>query len=124
MVARKFIYRGVPFQKGGGIGSLVGSLFKTLVPALSRGASSLAKSPSVRRALSTAGKEAVKAGANAVTSVVQGQSAKPVLKKSLHRAKKRIAAAALKGHCPSPAPKKMKHSKKKRTKKKDIFSLS
>ena len=121
MVAKKFIYHGAYNQRGQGIGALMGGLFKTLIPALTRGASSLARSPTVRRALTAAGKEAVRAGASAASQAVRGKNVRPVLKQSLERAKKRIANAALEGHCP-PAKKKKKQGKK--TSRTNIFGMN
>ena len=56
------VYVGTRYQRGHGLGSIFGSLFKSAVPLLKRGAKTL-------------GREALKTGLNLASDVMEGQNA-------------------------------------------------
>ena len=55
------VYAGTRYQRGHGLGSIIGSLFKSAVPLLKRGAKTL-------------GREALKRGLNLTSDVMEGQN--------------------------------------------------
>ena len=64
-------FQGIPYQRGNGLGSFFGRLFRSILPV----AKNIGKS-----ALKTVGKEALHLGANVMNDVVQGQNIKQALK--------------------------------------------
>jgi hypothetical protein len=61
---------GTRYQRGHGLGSIIGSLFKSAVPLLKRGAKTL-------------GREALKTGLNLASDVMEGQNVKQAAKSRL-----------------------------------------
>jgi len=120
MVAKRYIYRGIYHQRGQGIGALLGTLFKTLVPKLSSGVRALARSSTVKRAITSVGKEAVKAGKSAILNASKGKQLKPAVKESLRGAQKRIAAATFTPE--QPCAKKPRNKPLKKKQKNHLFS--
>lgn len=112
MVAKKFIYRGVYSQRGQGIGSVLGSIFRTLVPALSSGAKAIATSPTTKKVLTAVGKEALKTGSETIADIAKGKQVKEAVNANVGAAKKRLAEAVSsgQGHC---SPKKRSKGKGK-----------
>ena len=64
------VYAGTRYQRGHGLGSIIGSLFKSAVPLLKRGAKTL-------------GREALKTGLNLTSDVMEGQNVKQAVKSRL-----------------------------------------
>lgn len=93
MVAQKL--EGLYRQRGHGIGTLVGSLFKHIVPALATGVRSLARSSTAKRVGKAAAKAAINTGLSALKDASKGQSIKSGVKANFRTAKKRLAEAAL-----------------------------
>lgn len=64
-------FQGIPYQRGGGLGSFFSSLFRSILPVVKN----VGKS-----ALKAVGKEALHAGANIIGDISKGQQVKDTLK--------------------------------------------
>ena len=122
MVVRRHIYKGPYYQRGQGFASILGglgSLFRSVLPSVTRGVAKVAANPTVRRVAKKAGQELAKTGTKALEAQLSGNPVKPAVQKQLAVAKKRVAKAAFgsekHNHCP---PKKARHKTKKKAKKK------
>lgn len=94
MVARRFIYKGNFHQDGGNIASVLGRIFKSVVPKLAQGAKFVAKNPNIRKAAKSAGKELIQTSLTAIDAASKGQEVSPILKKKLNEAKQKVTQAA------------------------------
>ena len=74
-------FQGIPYQRGYGLGSFFGRLFRSILPI----AKSVGKS-----ALKTVGKEAINMGLNVANDVVKGRKVKKSLKKHGLKASKNL----------------------------------
>ncbi len=79
-------YQGTPYQRGNGLGSFLGRLFRSILPV----AKSMGKS-----ALKTVGKEALNMGANVLGDVTQGKQIKNSLKEHGLQATKNLTNKAI-----------------------------
>lgn len=75
------IYRGAPYQRGHGIGSFLGGIFRSILPLFKTGAR-------------VVGKEALRTGANILGDLVENKSAKEVLQNRLQEAGKNLKRKA------------------------------
>ena len=78
-------YSGIPYQRGHGLGSFFGRLFRSILPVAKR----IGKS-----ALKTVGKEALNMGANVLHDIGKGQNPKRSLKKHGKRVVKKVVKKA------------------------------
>ena len=93
MVLRKSIYKGVYFQRGHGIGSILSGLFRLLVPFVKRGASAAIKSPHLKKVLQSAKKSALTAAGSVASDIIKGKSPKKSAKVSIQKAQVDIEKA-------------------------------
>ena len=97
MVVRRHIYKGPYYQRGQGFASILGglgSLFRSVLPSVTRGVAKVAANPTVRRVAKKAGQELAKTGTKALEAQLSGNPVKPAVQKQLAVAKKRVAKAA------------------------------
>lgn len=109
MVVRRNIYKGVYLQRGNGIGSVLSGLFRVLVPFIKTGATSIAGSAPVQRAVKSAKKSAIKVAGNAAGELLSGRNPREKAKIDLKRAQSDIERAFT-----TPEPLKQKKKKKKK----------
>lgn len=76
------IYRGAPYQKGHGIGSFLGGLFRSVMPLLKSGARAV-------------GKETLRAGANIIDDMSNNTSLKEAFQNRIHEASENLKRKAL-----------------------------
>lgn len=76
------IYRGAPYQKGHGIGSFLGGLFRSVLPLLKSGARAV-------------GKETLKTGVNILEDIANDQSLKEAFRNRVNEASKNLTRKAL-----------------------------
>lgn len=108
MVARRNIYKGVYLQRGSGIGTVISSIFRALVPWIKRGAGALVKSRPVKRLAKRAGQSALKAAGSFASDVVAGQNAKKSAKVNLKQVQQGLSKALANVGNPPPQAKKKK----------------
>ena len=117
-------FQGIPYQRGNGLGSFFGRLFRSILPV----AKNIGKS-----ALKTVGKEALHLGANVMNDVVQGRNVKQALKKQGKKSTQKLinrAATVVKNQTGGQLGKRKVSSKitsvkkkaRRTNKKQDIFS--
>ena len=97
MVLRRNLYKGVYLQRGGGIGAVISSLFRMLVPFIKKGAGTALKSQVVKRALrgslKAARKSAIRAAGDATGDILSGKNPKTKAKVNLQKARAGIEKA-------------------------------
>jgi hypothetical protein len=76
------VYVGTRYQRGHGLGSIFGSLFKSAVPLLKRGAKTL-------------GREALKTGLNLASDVMEGQNVTQAAKSRLKSTEQNLLQKAM-----------------------------
>ena len=76
------VYAGTRYQRGHGLGSICGSLFKSAVPLLKRGAKTL-------------GREALKTGLNLASDVMEGQNVTQAAKSRLKSTGQKLLQKAM-----------------------------
>jgi len=122
-------HRGTIVQRGRGIGSILTSLFKGVVPAIKAFGKTLFSSPVTKAVAKTARDAAVDAGLNVAADVLEGRNVSSSIDQGLANAIKRVAATLRQSGTTNSSfsgkyPKKARKSKKKRSKirtNKDIF---
>ncbi len=109
------VYAGSLTQRGGGLGSIFSSIFRSVTPLLKRGASAI-------------GKVAMRTGKSLVKDLARGKPVHHSLRKHGSKALKRLASEAI-DHItkpteptPAPAPRSQVKKKRKKINRKDIFS--
>ena len=80
-------HRGPIIQRGKGLGSLLSSLFRKVVPAITSIGKSIIKSPVAKNVLSAAKDAAIDAGLNLASDVVSGKNLKSSLNENIGRAR-------------------------------------
>jgi hypothetical protein len=116
-------------QKGHGVGSVLSSIFRNLLPVVKRVGTAIAKSPITKRVGKAAAKAALGGGIEIVSDALRGQSSKSGVKQTLKRAGRTIADSLIapKRAKTKPKPKKAKKLARKNNKKRgrerlrDIF---
>lgn len=112
------VYAGRPYQRGHGLGSIIGSLFKSAVPMLKRGAKAL-------------GKEALKTGLGIASDALEGQNVKQAAQTRAKRAGRNLLQQSVQQLSPpgertiKRAPRKKKTRRSKTVKQRgpqDIFA--
>lgn len=93
MVMRRNLYKGVYLQKGAGIGAVLSSLFRVLVPFLKKGAKAAIKSAPVKRAFKSAKKAALVGATDIAKDVIGGRNPKTKAKLNLKAAQRGIERA-------------------------------
>lgn len=92
-------------QRGSGIGVIISSIFRALVPWIKRGATTLLKSSSVRNLAKKAGKSALKSvGSMAASKLNKALAGKVDLKRARKGIQSALAAAGLNEGAPKPTP--------------------
>lgn len=86
-----YIHRGPFIQRGRGIGSLLGSLFRGIVPALKALGTSLLSSPVTKAIGNTAKDAAIETGIKMAADAIEGKNMKQSLDENLLKARKRVA---------------------------------
>lgn len=115
MSPRRQIYRGVFMQRGSGIGVIISSIFRALVPWIKRGATTLLKSSSVRNIAKKAGKSVLKsAGSMAASKLNKALAGKVDLKRARKGIQSALTAVGLNEGSPKPTPPGEPVAKKKR----------
>jgi hypothetical protein len=108
-------HAGIRIQQGRGIGSILGGLFKFLIPAARTAAKTIVKSPLAKNVSRSLGNEAKKAAINIALDALQGKNVKQSAQSSLNQARSSIAK-----HLKRTVPKEKKpppsHRKAKRRK--------
>ena len=94
------VYAGTHYQRGHGLGSIIGSLFKSAVPLLKRGAKTL-------------GHEALKTGLNLALDVMEGQNVKQAAKSRLKSTRQNLLQKAIIGVGP-PCERSIKRTAKRK----------
>lgn len=93
-------------QRGSGIGTIVSSIFRALVPWIRKGATALVKSAPAKRLAKRATKTALKAAGNFAGDVVSGKNVKNSAKVNIAQVQKGLEKALTK--IADPPPKKQK----------------
>lgn len=92
-------------QRGSGIGVIISSIFRALVPWIKRGATTLLKSSSVRNLAKKAGKSALKSvGSMAASKLNKALAGKIDLKRARKGIQSALTAAGLSEGAPKPTP--------------------
>jgi hypothetical protein len=86
-------HSGPYLQRGRGIGNLLGSLFRSVIPAAGALGRSLLKSPITKQVLKTAKRTAIEAGSNVLSDLAHGESVADSMDRGLNVAKRRVASA-------------------------------
>jgi hypothetical protein len=110
MVLRRNIYKGVYLQRGSGIGSIISSIFRVLVPFLKTGAKAAIKSAPARKLFKAAKNTAVKTAGTMARDVLSGRSSKASAKLNLKKAQAGIENALDTAFDPTPLKRKRKPS--------------
>lgn len=92
------VHTGPRYQRGAGLGSIFGSIFRTLIPVIGRVGKAaaktgikLAKSQAGRAVIKKAKRELKQTGINLASNIATGQDVGQGLKKDLKRASQRVA---------------------------------
>ena len=132
---RMNIHRGPFIQRGRGLGSLLSSLFKSVIPVASRVGKKIISSPITSNALKATKDAAIEGGLQIAVDALKGKSMEETMQHQLESAKKKVSKALEKGIKQRKALKRktnMKHLKddskkfkgkrrKKEKTKRDIF---
>lgn len=105
MVARRNIYKGLYLQRGSGVGAVLSSLFRLLVPWVKKGASALIKSKQVRGLAKSAGKAALQSASKFASDLAKGKPTKRAASLNLREAQRGIQDAISKAVKPPPVKK-------------------
>ena len=111
-------------QRGKGIGSILSSIFRAVVPVASKIGQSILKSPVTRGVLQSAKDSALAAAADLATDALRGNDIKEGLQRNLEKAKHRVAdvidpqISAVPSSKPRPARRVYRVSQSKRRKRK------
>lgn len=120
-------------QRGQGIGNLLGSLFKSIIPVTSRIARSIMGSPITKSVLKGARDAAIEGGLNVATDALRGQNIGDSVQQNLEGARQTVANAVDRGRLKRKAPTRASYKAKKkargrssrgRRKARDLFSGS
>ena len=93
MVMRRNIYKGVYLQRGGGLGSIISSIFRVLVPFLKTGAVAAIKSAPAKNLFRAAKRTAVKTAGSMASDLLAGTSTNKSAKLNLKKAQAGIEKA-------------------------------
>jgi hypothetical protein len=117
-------HKGPFIQRGGGLGNIFGSLFKSVIPVLSRVGKSILRSPTAQSVLKSAKDAAIQGGVNLAVDALRGNDVIDGVQQSVKNARNSIADAIADNMSTkkelagkkrkSSSKKKMKRFKKKR----------
>ncbi len=82
------LHRGPYIQRGRGLGSTLGSMFKGVIPAMQVMGRKILESPVTQKVLKTAKRSAIEAGLNLATDALEGENLNESLSKNMSTAKK------------------------------------
>jgi hypothetical protein len=91
------IHHGPFIQRGRGLGSLLGSLFKAVIPVASRVGRSIIRSPITKSVLRTAKDAAIEGGLSLAVDALRGNKVAESAQQNVEQAKNKIADAIEKG---------------------------
>lgn len=101
-------HRGRYIQRGRGIGSLLSSFFRTVLPIVKSIGSSIIKSPITKEVLTVAKNSAIDAGLNIAADVLSGENVASSVREKANKVSKKVATALRS----KPAPAAIESTKK------------
>lgn len=113
------------YQRGRGIGNILGKLFRSAVPIISSIGKSIVTSPITKNLVTAGKKAAIDTGLNVVTDVIEGRNVGESIRENVGQARQRLAqnlreSRAKRAPKRKAAPKKTK--RKKYPKRSNLFS--